>query len=107
MATKNNPGRYDCYANADPDEPLFVLLARDPSAEFFVAAWAALRADDVEGAQACMKDAASALANAGKRVLAYTDPKSVEAQQCAKSMRTWRQMKQIEAIEKRLEPEGK
>jgi hypothetical protein len=27
MATKRNPGKYDCYENAEPDEPLFVLLA--------------------------------------------------------------------------------
>ena len=26
MGTKNNPGKFDCYANAKPDEPLFVLL---------------------------------------------------------------------------------
>lgn len=29
MGTKNNPGAFDCYANAEPDEPMFVLLARD------------------------------------------------------------------------------
>jgi len=28
MATKKNPGEFDCYANAGPDEPMFVLLAR-------------------------------------------------------------------------------
>jgi hypothetical protein len=32
VGTKSNPGKFDCYANALPDEPLFVLLARDPSA---------------------------------------------------------------------------
>ena len=26
---KENPGRFDCYANALPDEPMFVLLARE------------------------------------------------------------------------------
>jgi len=40
MATKNNPGRYDCYANADPDEPIFVLLGRDRDAPNAVRQWA-------------------------------------------------------------------
>jgi len=40
MATKNNPGRYDCYNNADPDEPMFVLLGRDRNAPNAVRQWA-------------------------------------------------------------------
>jgi hypothetical protein len=43
MATKNNPGAYDCYAHAEPDEPIFVLLGRDPAACLLVALWAAIR----------------------------------------------------------------
>lgn len=43
MGTKNNPGSYDCYANAEPDEPMFVLLGRDPSAWALVQLWADLR----------------------------------------------------------------
>lgn len=43
MATKNKPGDYDCYANADPDEPMFVLLGRDATASFVVRYWAKLR----------------------------------------------------------------
>lgn len=43
MGTKNNPGAYDCYANAEPDEPMFVLLARDRHAALLVNLWAALR----------------------------------------------------------------
>ncbi len=43
MGTKNNPGQFDCYHNAAPDEPMFVLLARDPLAPILVEAWAALR----------------------------------------------------------------
>jgi hypothetical protein len=30
MGSKIQPGKFDCYANALPDEPMFVLLARDP-----------------------------------------------------------------------------
>lgn len=43
MGTKNNPGKFDCYANADPDEPMFVLLGRDPLAGMLVRLWAAFR----------------------------------------------------------------
>lgn len=42
MGTKEKPGRFDCYSNAEPDEPMFVLLARDPQAPTTVRAWAAL-----------------------------------------------------------------
>jgi hypothetical protein len=44
MATKTNPGAFDCYANAAPDEPLFVLLGRDKHAPLLVRLWARLRA---------------------------------------------------------------
>lgn len=48
MGTKNNPGRFDCYANARPDEPMFVLLGRDKHAPEVVRLWAALRRRDGE-----------------------------------------------------------
>ena len=48
MATKNNPGEYDCYAAADPDEPMFVLLGRDKHAPTLVWLWATLRELDEE-----------------------------------------------------------
>ena len=48
MGTKNNPGNFDCYANAAPDEPMFVLLARDKHAPTLVWLWAALREIDGE-----------------------------------------------------------
>lgn len=47
MGTKENPGRFDCYENALPDEPMFVLLARDPDFNYFVQEWAARRVRDV------------------------------------------------------------
>lgn len=43
MGTKNNPGQFDCYEAADPDEPMFVLLARDPDAADLVRQWALKR----------------------------------------------------------------
>lgn len=48
MGSKNNPGSYDCYANAEPDEPMFVLLGRDRHAPTLARLWAILRAKDDE-----------------------------------------------------------
>jgi uncharacterized small protein (TIGR04563 family) len=50
MATKNDPGKFD-YANAEPDEPMFVLLGRDKDAPALVRAWADQREDDGESAE--------------------------------------------------------
>lgn len=67
MGTKNKPGRFDCFANAEPDEPMFVLLARDQQAPILVECWAHTRAESGE------------------------DPAKVEeALKCAKAMRRWR-----------------
>jgi hypothetical protein len=43
MGTKKNPGKFDCYANAKDDEPMFILLGRDPAAACIVRCWIALR----------------------------------------------------------------
>jgi hypothetical protein len=43
MGTKKNPAKYDCYANADPNEPMFILLGRDVGAYSLVEAWANAR----------------------------------------------------------------
>ena len=48
MGTKNNPGKFDCYVNAAPDEPMFVLLGRDKHAASLVRLWAIMRAKDGE-----------------------------------------------------------
>ena len=48
MGTKANPGHYDCYAKAEPDEPMFVLLGRDKHAASLVILWALLRELDGE-----------------------------------------------------------
>lgn len=48
MGTKNKPGKYDCYAHAKVDEPLFVLLGRDPMAGTLVRVWADLREQNGE-----------------------------------------------------------
>lgn len=48
MGTKNNPGKYDCYGAAGPDEPTFTLLARDRHAPALIWLWATLRELDDE-----------------------------------------------------------
>ena len=68
MGTKNNPGIHSCYDKADPDEPMFVLLGRDPIAPFLVGWWVGLKS---------MHDP-----NADEAKLA-------EAMQTAKAMEDW------------------
>lgn len=72
MGTKNNPGDFDCYANAHPDEPMFVLLGRDPTAPLVVAFWIALK-------QQMVKDGTSSTSRA----------KAAEASDCARAMERW------------------
>lgn len=74
MGTKNNPGNFDCYGNADPDEPMFILLARDASAADLVDSWADRRQQEI------------ALGNKPTSDL----PMVKEARQCAANMRDWR-----------------
>src|SRR6266446_8725134 len=99
MGTKASPSAYDCYANAEPDEPLFVLLARDPLAEYLVAAWAAMRARDVSTAVRMILDGIVALGD--KPDLPYQSEKSVEAQQCSKAMREWRLALDLKRLEEK------
>ena len=74
MGTKNNPGDYDCYANAHPDEPMFVLLGRDRMAPELIEDWATWRESEGE------------------------DPAKVaEARECAQQMRAWRAQLNAEA----------
>lgn len=70
MGTKSEPSSFDCYANAEPDEPMFVLLARDPAAADAVYEWARTRVQ------------------MGKN--RPDDPQIVEAFQCASEMEEWR-----------------
>jgi|SRR5579859_2206844 hypothetical protein len=72
MGTKRNPGRFDCYAKAKPDEPMFVLLGRDPMAPVLVRLWAKLRerlgegSDTVAEARGLALDMDRWLTEAGK-----------------------------------------
>jgi hypothetical protein len=47
MGSKNKPGKFDCFANALPDEPMFHLLARDPDFARLVRLWADRREADI------------------------------------------------------------
>lgn len=82
MGTKNNPGAFDCYEAADPDEPMFVLLARDVLASDLVYEWA--RRYEV-------------IANVGGAPTPKQRAKIDEARACADSMRDWHGIKRQEA----------
>ena len=69
MGTKNNPGEFDCYENAEPDEPMFILLARDPVASVLVRRWVELRQESRKG---------------------LSWDKAQEALDCADAMQRWR-----------------
>lgn len=78
MGTKNKPGDFDCYANAEPDEPMFVLLARDPLAPRLVEMWATLHQEERR------------FREVPEITLPEVTKKEREAMQCAAAMREWR-----------------
>lgn len=47
MGTKENPGKFDCYDKALPDEPVFILLGRDPDFYRLVKEWAERRGQQI------------------------------------------------------------
>ncbi len=69
MGTKNDPGPYDCLSKAEPDEPIFTLLARDPIAPATIRSWA---------------DRAEAAGEKPEKVQ--------EARRCASQMEVWRRL---------------
>jgi hypothetical protein len=86
MATKNNPGQYDCYANAGPDEPLFTLLGRDPMGPHLVELWRLLRAREYEKAKIQLDRAIWTMQNVKKNTIPLTAEKSAEAAACVRAM---------------------
>lgn len=78
MCTKNNPGAFDCYEAAAPDEPMFVLLARDVLASDLVYEWARRR---------------EVVANVGSNPDQSELDKIAEARACADAMREWHGLK--------------
>lgn len=75
MGTKLQELRDGCFYRAMDDEPMFVLLARDPNAPRQVREWADDRENDI---------------NQGRKP--FTDREQVnEARQCADRMEAWRE----------------
>lgn len=77
MGTKNDPGKFDCYANAAPDEPMFILLGRDPAAAMALVFWCELRVElglngandsQIKDAQDCYKKMVEEAQKRGKNV---------------------------------------
>jgi len=98
MGTKSNPGQYDCHTKAEPDEPLFTLLARDPTASHLVDAWAALRTGDYGEALRCLARADDAWQEVCPRTYPLAAPeKVIEARSCAEQMRAWKKSKDKES----------
>lgn len=79
MGTKANPAAYDCYQNAAPDEPMFVLLARDPHAALLTQMWAMLREQMIDDGQKPASDL----------------PQVADARQCAYEMQRWRRERKV------------
>lgn len=86
MGTKNNPGKFDCYANAHPDEPMFILLGRDERAPELVRMWAAFSAGDFKGAEVAFIQLREIMA---ARTKTTVTEKVTEANDCAAAMERW------------------
>ena len=89
MATKNEPGVYDCYKNLEPDEPYFLLKSTDVIAPYMVKAWIAIRAGDILEAIKCVVEAMEHWEGSGKENRPYDHPKAIEAFKCYRDMRQW------------------
>lgn len=88
MGTKANPGHFDCYHAAQDDEPMFVLLARDPIAPLLVQLWARIRESrtTTDGVGCSCQECAE------RRRIKSQDicEKITEALECADDMDRWR-----------------
>jgi hypothetical protein len=91
----------DCYLKAEPDEPKFTLLARDPLAPFLVALWAALRKGDTASAVCLFADMIADPAHnyrvkPGER---SSPEKLASACNISREMVKWRESKGLETFE--------
>ena len=104
MGTKNNPGEFDCYANAEPDEPMFVLLARDVLAPGIVDEW--VRRFMCNSTDRTREDGPSGLA--ARTRFARDVRKANEAVQCAQDMREWKDSGRVPPVRhpETILPEG-
>lgn len=89
MGTKNKPGVFDCYDAAEDDEPMFVLLARDPDAPDRVEEWARRRFERLAREHTSVRYPEHESAAERERLLKVLR-KIAEALQCAQAMREWK-----------------
>jgi hypothetical protein len=89
MATKANPGKFDCYAKLELHEPHFVLRGKDPIGGYLVDIWAALRCGKKDVAIRLVNLAAKHLNEINKPLLSEREEKISEACHCAVKMREW------------------
>lgn len=91
MGTKNNPAPNDCYDRAEPDEPMFTLLARDPTGATLVSIWAKLRVGQFDAAESEFQGLKHALQSMNRRFYdqEHDIAKAHEAQVCATAMDDW------------------
>lgn len=87
MGTKQNPGAFDCYANANVDEPMFIILGRDRHGAITVFHWLALRLTEASfgGKQWDADD----VREMSQREYMKLPEKYREAWDCANSMETY------------------
>jgi hypothetical protein len=76
MATKLNPGAFDCYRKVQADEPYFVLRAKDVTAPGVVREWVRRRREEA--------------AVTGGTITPLYEQKLREAEACADDMDAWR-----------------
>lgn len=91
MSTKQNPSPNDCYNRAEPDEPLFTLLARDPLAPGVVRLWAALRAHDTTRAAGIFANLCVTTSKQPYKPGKDSDH-VIEARECSNAMELWRRV---------------
>jgi hypothetical protein len=92
MSTKkDNVARFDCYAVAEDDEEMFVLLARDKVAPTLVRLWAAIRVGDLEAVLSLQRETLKlAIEYKQERLTNHRADKAAEAKVCAIKMELWR-----------------
>lgn len=90
MGTKNRPGDFDCYSKAEPDEPMFVLLARDPCAHALVGLWASINSAPGPIREKRVREALLVLEAAARRLPGQDAEKIEEAFNCVHAMVQWR-----------------
>jgi hypothetical protein len=89
MGSKINPGKFDCYEKALPDEPMMVLLGRDPLAPYLTQIWAMLRTGNRNDAgkifTAMLLDPHTFVYNQHPN-----EAEAIEALDCSFDMKRWR-----------------